>query len=196
MNCNTVRDLLPLYIDGCCSEESKEIVEEHIKDCEACRKIFEDMKTPSKIAVEAQAPKTLSRINDRKASLLQSVSLFFSFLLITLGVALESRTPSGIMNGFWALNLVVPVTGYMLSLSNWYFIRGYKSRRGFSNCSLILTAAITLCAYIWAGFHYEMNISEWFTGSNFIGIGILLTVLLCALSKILSIRYARMLGKE
>ena len=28
MNCNIVKDLIPLYIDGCCSEESEKVVEE------------------------------------------------------------------------------------------------------------------------------------------------------------------------
>ncbi|MGO4542865.1 zf-HC2 domain-containing protein [Paenibacillus sp. 2TAB19] len=35
--CNVVYDLLPLYIDGVCSEESKELVEEHLTECPACR---------------------------------------------------------------------------------------------------------------------------------------------------------------
>lgn len=35
--CNVVYDLLPLYIDGACSEESKELVEEHLTECQACR---------------------------------------------------------------------------------------------------------------------------------------------------------------
>ncbi len=38
MNCDIVRDLLPLYEDGLCSEESRRAVEEHLKTCEACRK--------------------------------------------------------------------------------------------------------------------------------------------------------------
>lgn len=35
--CNVVYDLLPLYIDSACSEESKELVEEHLTECSACR---------------------------------------------------------------------------------------------------------------------------------------------------------------
>ncbi len=40
MNCEIVRDLLPLYEDGLCSEESRKAVEEHLKTCEACRKLL------------------------------------------------------------------------------------------------------------------------------------------------------------
>ena len=209
MNCNIVKDLIPLYIDGCCSDESQKVVEEHIKNCDACKKLFEDMKSPSDIVSLSEPPKKFSKLNDWKASVLQSVLLFFSFALITIGVALEARTPSGIANGFWALNLVIPATGFMLSLANWYFVRLYKSRKSFSNFSLIATIGITICAYIWSGFHYEMNLYDLFAGSNFVvileilhalllfnGIGILLTVVFCTLSKTLSTQYAKMLGKE
>ena len=209
MNCNIVKDLIPLYIDGCCSEESEKIVKEHIRDCDDCKKLLEDMKSPSDIVTVSESPKTFSKLNDWKASVLQSVLLFLSFALITVGVALEARTPSGIGNGFWALNLVIPATGFMLSLANWYFIRVYKSRKCFSNYSLIATLGITLSAYIWSGFHYELNLFDLFAGNDFAnvleilhallllnGIGILLTVVFCILSKKLSNQYAKMLGKE
>ncbi len=209
MNCDIVKDLIPLYIDGCCSEESKKAVEEHIRNCDDCKKLLEDMKSPSDIVTVSGSPKTFSKLNDWKASVLQSVLLFLSFALITIGVAFEARTPSGIGNGFWALNLVIPATGFMLSLANWYFVRVYKNRKSFSNCSLVATIAITIGAYVWSGFHYEMNLLDLFTGNDFAnvleilhallllnGIGILLTVVFCTLSKTLSNQYAKMLGKE
>ena len=118
MNCDIVKDLIPLYIDGCCSEESSKIVEEHIRDCDDCKRLLEDMKSSSDIITVSESPKTFSKLNDWKASVLQSVLLFFSFALITIGVALEGKTPSGIGNGFWALNLVIPATGFMLSMAN------------------------------------------------------------------------------
>ena len=43
-NCKVVSDLLPLYLDEACSDESKKIVEEHLKECEKCRLLAEDMK--------------------------------------------------------------------------------------------------------------------------------------------------------
>lgn len=209
MNCNIIKDLIPLYIDSCCSEESKTIVEEHIENCDDCKKLFVNMKSPSDITTVSEPPKTFTKINDWKASVLQSVALFLSFLLITVGVALEAKTPSRIMNGFWASNLVIPSTGFMLSLANWYFIRVYKNKKFFSNCSFIVTLVITLCAYVWSGFHYEINLFELFHGNNVSeslemlyallllnGIGILLTVVFCVLSKTLSNKYAKMLGKE
>ena len=79
MNCNVVKDLIPLYIDGCCSEESKKIIEEHIKTCNSCKTLLEEMNTPQNVATELQTPLKLRKINDWKASVLQSVLLFISF---------------------------------------------------------------------------------------------------------------------
>ena len=36
-NCNIVRDVLPLYLDGEASKETSEMVEEHLAECEECR---------------------------------------------------------------------------------------------------------------------------------------------------------------
>ena len=33
MNCKIIQDLLPLYCDRVCSEESAQLVEEHLADC-------------------------------------------------------------------------------------------------------------------------------------------------------------------
>lgn len=209
MDCNVIKDLIPLYIDGCCSEESRKIVREHIASCDACQKLLDDMNAPPDMVPVSTVPIVMRKLSDWKASVMQSVLLFLSFAIITVGVALEARTPSGLMNGYWAVSLVIPATGFLLSLANWYFVRLYKNRKSFSNCSFLATLGITLCAYIWAGFHYEINFFELFAACSFIeildvtqgilllnGIGILLTVVFCVLSKTLSNQYAKMLGKE
>ena len=36
-DCNIIQDLLALYHDGVCSEESREAVEQHLAECEKCR---------------------------------------------------------------------------------------------------------------------------------------------------------------
>lgn len=52
MNCKIVQDLLPLYHDGVCSEESRGAVEEHLAGCEACRQQLADMDAPLPAAAE------------------------------------------------------------------------------------------------------------------------------------------------
>lgn len=199
MNCEIIKDLLPLYVDDCCSEESKTLVKDHLAVCPACRELYGAMKTPTDTVVAPSAPTTFRKLSDWKASLMQSLLLFGAFALITVGVALEARTPLGFSNGFWAFNLVIPATGLLLSLANWYFVRLYPNKKWFSNGCLLATVGITLGAAIWAYRHYAMHwelveiplaLSQW------CGLGILLAVVFCVLSKVLSAHYATLLGKE
>ncbi len=41
--CEIVQDLLPLYVDGACSDASVELVEKHLKDCPVCDEIYQKM---------------------------------------------------------------------------------------------------------------------------------------------------------
>ena len=43
--CDIIQDLLPLYCDGVCSEESRKAVEEHLQNCENCKKELDIMNT-------------------------------------------------------------------------------------------------------------------------------------------------------
>jgi len=42
--CDVIKDLLPLYYDGVCAENSKKIVEEHIAECDSCRIVLEKIR--------------------------------------------------------------------------------------------------------------------------------------------------------
>lgn len=41
--CDIVQELLPLYIEKRTGEESNQYVEQHLKECEACREVYEWM---------------------------------------------------------------------------------------------------------------------------------------------------------
>lgn len=43
-SCKIIQDLLPLYIDDVCSDESKNAVEEHLTECATCRTVYVAMK--------------------------------------------------------------------------------------------------------------------------------------------------------
>ena len=44
ISCNIIEDLLPLYVDDMVSEDSRQLVEEHLKECTTCQKMMEEMK--------------------------------------------------------------------------------------------------------------------------------------------------------
>lgn len=201
MNCNVIQDLMMLYADGCCSEESKAIVEEHIKGCDKCKKAFEEMSAPVIATNESKEPeKKFTQINSWKASIMQSVLLFLFFALLVFGVAREAATAEGAANGLWAVAVIVPVTGFLLSLANWYFIRLYPNRRVFSNCSLLATVVFIVIGYIWAFIHYKDALVNLFNGSaistSLLIVGCVLSIALCVSSMLFSAKFARMNGKE
>ena len=154
-HCEVIRDLIPLYVDGCCSENTRTLVEEHLAVCPACKEEYDLMKNAFAELSPAVPTKRFTRVQEWKASLLQSVLLFASFLAITFGVAMEAASPSGLLNGFWAFALVIPTTGFMLSLAHWYFVRLYKSRKKFVLYSCLVTAGLIVVAYLWGLWHYE-----------------------------------------
>ena len=49
VTCKVIQDLLPLYHDGVASPDTAALVEEHLKDCEACQEEFHKLQ-------EAPAP--------------------------------------------------------------------------------------------------------------------------------------------
>ena len=44
ITCSVIQDLIPLYLDGVCSEDSRENVEEHIAGCDVCRRLCDSMR--------------------------------------------------------------------------------------------------------------------------------------------------------
>ena len=63
--CGIIKDLLPLYIDEVCDEESKQAVDNHLAECEACRKYHEAMKATEGY-VEKENPDDENMVNSLK----------------------------------------------------------------------------------------------------------------------------------
>ena len=59
ISCKIAEDLLPLYLDNSCSEDSRTAIEEHLKDCPSCRMKLNRMQSDitAEIHPEQSAPK-------------------------------------------------------------------------------------------------------------------------------------------
>ncbi len=68
--CGIIRDLMPLYHDNVCSEESRAAVEEHISECNDCREYYKQLSDETGKAV-------VPEIENRKAESLRAVSRRF-----------------------------------------------------------------------------------------------------------------------
>lgn len=53
--CDLIQDLLPLYLDGVCSEESKEAIEGHLPDCSDCKEFYAVMCEADRIEIDAHS---------------------------------------------------------------------------------------------------------------------------------------------
>lgn len=52
VTCNTIKDILPLYVDGVVSDDTCNMVAKHLEHCEECKKKYEAMKSEVVIPVE------------------------------------------------------------------------------------------------------------------------------------------------
>ena len=60
--CDVIRDLLPLYLDGVCSEESRRAVEAHLAECPDCRACLTELQETENIAIsESSAGQELKK---------------------------------------------------------------------------------------------------------------------------------------
>ncbi len=92
--CNIVRDLMPLVIDGVASEESTQMVEEHVADCEPCAEVYEELKgeihTEALVKEQAEFEKAARKM--RQARNLRMASLLIVVVLLT-GIAVWYAVP-------------------------------------------------------------------------------------------------------
>ena len=89
VKCPVIEDLLPLYIDGVCSEESKEIVEEHLKDCELCSNKYRDQKSEiildnNIIKENLKSKEPFKRIKKSQMTRLIAIFIIIPLLFLTL----------------------------------------------------------------------------------------------------------------
>ncbi len=105
-NCDVIQDLLALYHDGVCSEESRAAVEEHLAECERCSSVakqLEDTALENSIAEQAEnvigkhhkkQNKKLRLVLIIACSVILAVVLFFVIVpRIVLSVALSEYVP-------------------------------------------------------------------------------------------------------
>ena len=80
-SCAMAADLLPLYVEDLCSEESRAFVAEHLAECDACREKLQKMHT--EIAVRADDDiSTIKRI--KKRLLIERIAVIAIVLAVVL----------------------------------------------------------------------------------------------------------------
>lgn len=93
MNCDVIKDLLPLYCDGVCSNETAKVVEEHLENCPACHALLDEMRQ------EPGIPAFIRPDVQKEAEVLQGVKRKFSLRrrISVLAVALVALVALGLL---------------------------------------------------------------------------------------------------
>lgn len=87
MNCNVIRDLLPLYTDGLTSSQTNQLIEEHIPSCPDCRAVLEHQLSPMESAPPANGcdyMKALCKQKRRNRIRTICVCLLVPFLILLI----------------------------------------------------------------------------------------------------------------
>ncbi len=94
--CELIKDLLPLYADNVCSEESRKAVAEHIADCSECRSDLEKMGRQLAVSAEKDAKvikaiKKKIRIEKAVIGIVSAVVLIFALYILSLFLSMDSN---------------------------------------------------------------------------------------------------------
>ena len=115
--CSVIQDLLPLYHDSVCSPESCALIEEHLKDCEACQEEFHKLE-------ESPLPRAVKEEEEHKSQGLKKVkrTLRRRWVKVT-AAALAAVIALSIPLGMW---VAVPVFSEPIST-----LESIKEQDGF-----------------------------------------------------------------
>lgn len=89
INCNLIRDLIPSYLDGICSEDSKDAIKEHLMGCEKCRRYVNSLKSTEIVDEKSDRAELafMSKVRNyyaRKNALGASLLLFMVMMVLLL----------------------------------------------------------------------------------------------------------------
>ena len=81
ITCEIIKDLLPLYHDNVCSEDSRKLIEEHLSACEKCRDELKQINIEIKAVKNTEDVKIMNNIakkwkQDRLSSFFTGTLLF------------------------------------------------------------------------------------------------------------------------
>lgn len=91
MDCEVIKDLIPLCKEGICSKESKELVEIHLKTCKSCRDYYQSLDYEEITNTEPLEFISQSIDKNRRNSAIMIGSLIFSLLIIVFSFLTNPR---------------------------------------------------------------------------------------------------------
>ena len=137
--CDIIKDLLPSYVDEICSEASKEWIEEHLKECEECRKTVSMLRdteiSAKKLEQESlEAGRKVIRKNLRRSVFNLGLCLLTAFLMFLVFELDGVQIPN------IALYIVFPI-GLLMT---WLTFRNQTKLRTWDKWDFVMTIVVIL----------------------------------------------------
>ena len=93
IKCEIINDILPLFVDDVCGKESRELIEEHVKECASCRTKLENMRGEVNLSVQCEDNpqdgdilKSIKKRFLKKNVIVASVSILLSIAILISAV--------------------------------------------------------------------------------------------------------------
>lgn len=89
VTCNVIKDILPLYLENMLSDDSCTMVEEHIDQCQECKKYLNEMRTFNEMPVDRNISPLLKIKSSLRKKKIQTAifSMMFSIMLFVITIA-------------------------------------------------------------------------------------------------------------
>ena len=125
ISCDIIKDLLPLYIDGVCSSDSINIIEEHLKDCPLCEAEFMNLQnnTDIKPSIDKDIDKAVKTANKKikkgkKRVVIKTLSIVSVLLLVVGIIGYLIISVKLAQQDFYNDNLAAVSNAYEIELNN------------------------------------------------------------------------------
>lgn len=153
LSCGIVQDLLPLYEDGLCGEESRAAIEEHLRECSSCQSLLSGMRALEEPDHPAQASEDRAVLRAfRKIRRRWAVSLMAALLIVpVIFLSANQIRREGVC--FTNIDDIVRAGGYMRALESQDWERAaahidYKKQYNETRALLGMTAEELLPRFV------------------------------------------------
>ncbi|WP_079478900.1 zf-HC2 domain-containing protein [Halobacillus salinus] len=92
ISCDVIRDVLPLYAEDMASQDTRDLVEEHLASCENCKKRLEEMRTVEEPPVDTDIAPLRNIQNTLRRKKLQTIILSVMVTLVFAVVTIAYLT--------------------------------------------------------------------------------------------------------
>lgn len=148
-DCNIVRDILPLYADDVCSEDSRQYVENHIVDCKECSEMLEKIKKTEYVEhIKEEGENVVAKHatkEKRKSVLVGSIFSAIYMIPIVVCMIVNLVTGNGLSWFFIVLTSLMLLSSVTIVPLMAYRDKGLWTMGSFTATLLILLA--TVCIY-------------------------------------------------